>query len=77
MNDQDKEEFNEWLDEWSNECGNHNYVLELKEKVKKLQLENKKLRECITHYADLDDESIGYDIGVGYARHVLKELEKK
>ena len=47
---------------------------ELNEKVKELQLENKKLRECITLYADLDDESVGYDIGAGYARQVLKEV---
>ncbi len=60
-----------------NERNNNNYVLELSEKVKELQFENKKLRECITHYADLDDESTDYDIGVGYARQVLKEVSKR
>jgi len=50
-------------------------VIEMQlEDKKKLEEENKKLRECVEYYADLDDECIGYDIrGVTIAREALKE----
>ena len=54
-------------------------ILLLQEKtlvLGELEAENKKLRECVEYYADLDDECIGYDIrGVTTAREALKDDE--
>jgi chromosome segregation ATPase len=50
----------------------------INERIDYLQAENKKLRECVEYYADLDDECVGYDIrGVTTAREALKEVEEK
>lgn len=44
----------------------------------KIEAENKKLKECVEFYADLNDEVSMYDSrGVTEARQVLKELEDK
>ena len=43
--------------------------IERDEKVKKLQVENIKLRECVEHYGDMDDKA--------YVIQVLEELGVK
>ncbi len=91
MNDQDKEEFNEWLDEWSNEaCSNHSYskgcglmtptemhIDSLMEKIEKLQAENAKLRECVEFYANFMNYSNLPEYGDGVFRTaVFSDMEE-
>lgn len=46
-------------------------------KIKELQAENAKLRECVEFYADLNDEVYMYDSrGISTARQCLKDLDK-
>lgn len=44
--------------------------------IKKLQVENEKLKECVEFYADINDEmEMMYDIrGISKARECLKEI---
>ncbi len=62
MNDKDKEDFSNLWDE--------EIIQKLQSENAKLKDDNKKLRECVDWYIDLG-------LVEGYAKNLLKKLDKK